>query len=189
MNQALVLLLVVSAFATGMGVAVARAARRDRRPLNHRPGTRRILLPFAGTSISRRALEAAVRLARAEDATIMPTFLAQVPRRLPLDAPLPNQCLRSMPVLEAIEQLAIAQGVKVDARVGRGRSYRDALNRLLAEQPVDRIIISATADPRPGLTDADLQWLLQKVPAEILILRPAREDLRLISGDAIQGHF
>ena len=33
---------------------------------------RRILLPFTGSAISRRAFEAAVRLARVEDATIMP---------------------------------------------------------------------------------------------------------------------
>jgi nucleotide-binding universal stress UspA family protein len=152
-------------------------------------GTRRILLPFSGTSISRRALDAAVRLARAEDAVIMPAFLATVPRTLPLAAPLPRQCLRSMPVLEAIEQRAIAEGVAVDSRVARGRSYRDALRKLIAEEPVDRIIVSATVNPRTGLTDSDIRWLLQKAPAEVLILRPDIEDRRTISADAIQGHF
>src|SRR5947199_7929066 len=98
----------------------------------------------------------------------MPAFLAQVPRRLPLDAPLPSQCLRSMPLLEAIEQKALAQGVKVDSRVGRGRTYRDALRRMIAEEPVDRIIVSTTGQPRTGLSDSDLQWLLQQAPAEIV---------------------
>jgi len=42
----------------------------------------RILLPFTGGAISRRALDAALRLARAEDATLMPAFLATVPRHL-----------------------------------------------------------------------------------------------------------
>ena len=47
----------------------------------------------------------------------MPAFLARVPRTLPLDAPLPAQCLQAMPLLEAIEQRASTQGVAVDARI------------------------------------------------------------------------
>jgi hypothetical protein len=52
-----------------------------RRPARERPsGVRRILLPFTGQAISRRSFEAAIRLAKAENATIMPAFLARVPR-------------------------------------------------------------------------------------------------------------
>ena len=50
----------------------------------------RILLPFTGTAISRRSLDAALRLARAENATLVPAFLATVPRHLPLDAAVPT---------------------------------------------------------------------------------------------------
>jgi hypothetical protein len=150
---------------------------------------RRILLPFTGTSISRRSLEAAIRLARAEDAIIMPAFLANVPRHLPIDAPLSAQCLQAMPLLEAIEQKAIAAGVQVDARVGRGRSYRDALRHVIAAEPVDRIIVSASANPRTGLNAQDLQWLLSKVPSEVLILRPGPADERTVTADGIAGHF
>lgn len=150
---------------------------------------RRILLPFTGVSISRRSLEAAVRLARAEDATIMPTFLATVPRHLPLDAALPKQCLQAMPLLEAIEQKAIREGVRVDARVGRGRSYRDALRHVLDAEPVDRVIVSATSDPRTGLDPRDLSWLLARVPAEVMILRPGQTDERRITAEGIRGHF
>jgi nucleotide-binding universal stress UspA family protein len=175
-------LVVVAALAFGAGAWMARAtaAFRTRARDAPPPGPRRILLPFTGTSISRRSFDAAMRLARAEDATIMPALLAQVPRQLPFDAPLPNLCLRSMPLLEAIEQRAIAQGVAVDSRVSRGRSYRDALRRLVAEEPVDSIIISATGRPRTGLSESDLQWLLQKAPAEILILRPDMRDRRVV---------
>jgi hypothetical protein len=150
---------------------------------------RRILLPFTGTSISRRSLEAAVRLARAEDAIIMPTFLATVPRHLTIDAPLSAQCLQAMPLLEAIEQKAIAAGVHVDARVGRGRSYRDALKHVIDAEPVDRIIVSASTNPRRGLNAQDLQWLLAKAPTEVLILRPGPDDASTITAATIAGHF
>jgi len=149
---------------------------------------RRILLPFSGQAISRRSFEAAVRLAKAENAIIMPAFLATVPMNLPLEIALPVQSARGMPLLEAIEQRATAQGVPVDSRVSRGRSARDALRKLIEQEHFDRIIVSADEDPR-GLTYEDLRWLLERVPAEILILRPAPEDTRQISLDAVGGHF
>ena len=111
---------------------------------------RRILLPFTGQAISRRSFEAAVRLAKAENAVIMPAFLATVPMNLPLDTALPVQCGRGMPLLEAIEQRATAQGVPVDSRVSRGRSSRDALRKLIEQEHFDRIIVSADEDPHSG---------------------------------------
>lgn len=189
MTWLLVVLILVPALAVGLagGWWLPPHGRRPRAQVV--PGDRRILLPFTGTSISRRSLEAAVRLARAENATIMPAFLANVPRHLPIDAPLPAQCLQAMPLLEAIEQKAIAAGVAVDARVGRGRSYRDALRHVIDAEPVDRIIVSASTNPRTGLNAQDLQWLLTKVPSEVLILRPGPEDDRTVSADSIAGHF
>jgi acyl-CoA synthetase (NDP forming) len=46
--------------------------------------------------------------------------------------------------------------------VARGRSYRDALRRLLDQEHFDRIIVSATESPRLGLTSDDLKWLLKR---------------------------
>ena len=173
----------------GMGLAAGfwllphggRAARDRPRPV------RRILLPFTGQAISRRAFDAAVRLAKAENATIMPAYLARVPRNLPLEAPLPAACAVGMPLLDAIEQGASSQGVEVDARVARGRTYRDALRHLVEQERFDRIIISATDSPRHGLTSADLEWLLERVPAEVMILRPAPDDTLVISTNGRQG--
>jgi hypothetical protein len=86
-----------------------------------------------------------------------------------------------MPMLEAIEQRAAAQGVAVDARVERGRSYRHALERLLDAEPVDRVVVPAHANGGEGLSGDDLVWLLRRVPAEVLILRPAPDDERRLS--------
>jgi hypothetical protein len=154
-----------------------------------KPGGGSILLPFTNQAISRRAFEAAIRLAQAEESTLMPAFLARVPRNLPLDSPLPAACNVGMPLLEAIEQRATAEGVPVDARVSRGRTYRDALQRLLEQERFDRVIVSAVNNPRQGLSNDDLAWLLRTVPAEVLILRPAPDDARRISASALGGHF
>lgn len=188
--SAIVIVLVAIA-AAAVGVAAGYwLPPHGRRPRGERPlAVRRILLPFTGQDISRRAFEAAVRLAKAEDATIMPAFLARVPRTLPLDSPLPAQCANGMPLLEAIEQRAAAQGIPVDSRIARGRTYRDALRRLLEQETFDRIIVSATESPRTGLSSEDLEWLLERVPAEVLILRPAPGDTRRISAAGVAGHF
>jgi nucleotide-binding universal stress UspA family protein len=185
--------LIVLGVAAGLaaGVALGRwHAPQHRARRAARPETlRRILLPFTGASISRRAFDAAVRLARVENATLMPCYLATVPLNLPLDAALPAQCTRAMPLLETIEQRGTELGVNVDSRIIRGRTYRDALRRLLDEEHVDRVIVSATTDSRAGLSSDDLEWLLEKVPAEVLILRPDPEDHRAVTAAAVAGHF
>ena len=111
--------------------------------------THQILLPFTGQSISRRALDAALRLAKAEDAVLMPAYLAVVPSYMPLDAAVPRQASKSMPLLEAIEQRAAAQRIPVDSRIERGRSYRHALLRLLEEENFDRVVVPRRRSPAP----------------------------------------
>ncbi len=187
--------IVIVIVAALVGVALGVAAGywlppHGRRPRADRPASvRRILLPFTGQAISRRSFEAAVRLAKAENATIMPAFLARVPRQLPIDSAVPGQCADAMTLLETIEQKAARQGVAVDARVGRGRTYRDALRRLLDEEHFDRVIVSATESSEAGLSPDDLEWLLERVPAEVLILRPAPDDTRRIAANGLSGHF
>ena len=167
----------------GPGTAgAAQRAHEDQR-------AERILLPFTNQAISRRAFEAAIRLAKVDGATVVPAFLARVPRNLPIESPLPAACEIGMPLLEIMEQRFTAAGVPVDARVSRGRTYRDALARLLKQERFDRVIVSATDSPRTGLSRDDLGWLLQSVPAEVLILRPAPDDDRRISAAGVRGHF
>lgn len=156
------------------GYLIARSRLRGRRS-ERAQAVHQILLPFTGTSISRRAVDAALRLARAEGATLMPAYLASVPKQLPLDCAIPAEAAKAMPMLEAIEQRAAAQGVAVDARIERGRSYRHALGRLLDAESFDRVVVPASPGAA-GFSGEDLVWLLEKAPAEVLILRPGPED-------------
>lgn len=119
----------------------------------------------------------------------MPAFLATVPRTLSLESALPRQAEVGMPLMEVLEQRAVAAGVAVDSRVERGRTYRHALTRLLEREQFDRVIVSATNDPRVGLSGEDILWVLRNAQAEVLILRPAPEDTRTVSAAKIKGHF
>jgi hypothetical protein len=158
-------------------VAVTLVNSRGRRPAHVPvPSTRRILFPFIGGALSRRALDAALRLASAEEATVVPIFLARVPLHLPLDAPLPHQSGIAIPLQEAIEQRATAFGVPVDARIERGRSYRHALRQTIEHERYDRIVIAAAAHGHRGFDADDVAWLLDHAPGEIVVLRPSKEE-------------
>jgi len=136
----------------------------------------RILFPFVAAALSRRALDAALRLARAEHAVLLPVFLAQVPRWLQLDAPLPRQANSAVASQEAIEQRAASFGVSVDARLERGRTARHALMRTIECERYDRIVIAAAAPGAPGFEPDDVAWLLANAPGEIVVVRPDHAD-------------
>jgi nucleotide-binding universal stress UspA family protein len=175
-------ILILAALVLGLigGFYFAKTRHNGGKPAAESDAVHHILLPFTGTEISRRAVDAALRLARAEGATLMPAYLAAVPKSLPLDCPIPREAEQAMAMLEAIEQRAVAKGVPVDARIERGRTYRHALARLLSEEEFDRVVVSAGATGTHGLSGDDLVWLLERAPAEVMILRPGPDDHRMV---------
>ena len=174
------ILVVVALVLGGVGGFWLAKSRHSRKAPAEPEAVHHILLPFTGVEISRRAVDAALRLSRAEGATLMPAYLAEVPKSLPLDCSIPVEAGKAMAMLEAIEQRAVAKGVPVDARIERGRTYRHALARLLSEEDFDRVVVSAGATGTQGLSGDDLVWLLERAPAEVMILRPGPEDHRMV---------
>ena len=106
---------------------VVRSGVRLRRP---RAGVRRVLVPFTGGTLDPTVLDAAIRLAQAEDATLVPAYLLLVPLQYAEDSPLRDEVAVAMPLLEAVEHAALRAGVPVDARIEKGRSPTHALRRL-----------------------------------------------------------
>jgi hypothetical protein len=153
-------------------VTLAWLNLRGRAPSRAPAGdARRILFPFVANALSQGALDAALRLARAEDATLVPVFLARVSMQLPLETPLPRQCNLAIPLQEAIEHRATAFGIPVDARIEQGRNYRHALRQMIAHERFDRIVMAAAANGGPGFHADDVGWLLENAPGEIVVLR------------------
>jgi hypothetical protein len=164
--------MIVAVIAAAALLAVALAVtllRRRKVPLS--AGPRRILFPFTGHALSQSALDAALRLARAEHATLVPVFLARVPMQLPLDSPLPRQCTAGLPLLETIEQRAASAGVPVDSRIDRGRTLRHAMREAIEHERFDRLVVAAG----DGFDSGDVAWLLDHAPGEVVIIRPAGE--------------
>jgi nucleotide-binding universal stress UspA family protein len=144
-----------------------------RRPREGGASGRRILFPFIGSTISHRTLEAALRLARAQDAVLVPAYLATIPHHLSLDSPAPlRESEAAVPLLELIEQRATREGVPVDSRIERGRSPRHALTTLIQSESYDTLVVPANTSATDGFDPADVAWLLENAPGEVLVLRP-----------------
>jgi hypothetical protein len=158
-----------------VGAAVALVAVRRRRGADESPPAHRILFPYLGSQLSTRALDAALRIARFEQATLVPVYLVPVPMARSLDSPIPRECAVAFELQEAIEQRASAAGIAVDARIVRGRTVRHALRELLAEERYDRLVVAAGTAHTDGLSAADVAWLLEHAPGEVAVVRPADE--------------
>jgi hypothetical protein len=137
-----------------------------------KPGDRRVLVPFTRGTLDPRVLQAAIRIAHAEDATLVPAYLLLVPLQYAEDSPLTDDVARALPLLEAVEHAAHRAGVPVDARIEKGRTPIHALRRLWDVEDFDRVVAPATTDGR-GFSSRDLTWILEHAPAETVVLRPA----------------
>jgi hypothetical protein len=168
-----ILAVVLAAALAALAVAFGLRERDRRTSKLSTPSPARILFPFIGDVISQRGLDAALRLARIDGATLVPVFLARVPLHLPLDAALPAQCDGALPLLEAIEQRAVRSGVAVDSRIERGRSYRHAIRQLIEHERFDAVVVTAADSGSAGLLPDEISWLLEHVPGEIIVIRPA----------------
>ena len=153
--------LVVAAAVAGI------AARRRGRPRAAYAGTRRVLVPFSGV-LDPVVLDAAIRIARADEAVLVAAYLLVVPLQYPEDSARKDQVAVAMPLLEAVEHAALRARVPVDARIEKGLSLTHALRRLWDVERFDRVVAPAT-----GFSPKELTWILTHAPFETIVLRPA----------------
>ena len=163
---------VISLAALVVVLAAALAVRSGVRFRRPKPGARRILVPFTDGTLDPTVLAAAIRLAQAEQATLVPAYLLLVPLRYSEDSPLRDDIAVAMPLLEAVEHAALRAGVPVDARIEKGRSPSHALRRLWEVERFDRILAPAPANGNGGFSAKEVAWILANSPAETIVLKP-----------------
>jgi hypothetical protein len=163
-----VVIVLALAAAVAVGVAVARL-RPHRRPAY--AGKGRILVPFSG-ALDPVVLDAAIRVARAEQAELVAAYLLVVPLQYPEDSAQKEKVAVALPLLEAVELAALRAGVPVDARIEKGRSLTHALRRLWEVERFERIVA-----PASGFTPKELAWILTHAPTETIVLRPSPVDV------------
>jgi nucleotide-binding universal stress UspA family protein len=163
--------IVLAAVLVAVLLAIAIREFRAHGPRHLTPSSTRILFPFVAQGLSQRGLDAALRIARNEDATLVPVFLARVPMNLPLDTSLPRECEAGLPLLEVVEQRALVAGVAVESRIERGRSVRHALEELARHEKFDTMVVAAVDATEAGFHPDDIGWLLSHIDGEIIVIR------------------
>jgi hypothetical protein len=158
--------------ALALAVAAVFLQRRPPKRLPAPTSAPRILVPFSG-SLDPTVLDAAIRIASAEDAVLVTAYLLIVPLRYAEDSPLRDEVKIAMPLLEAVEHAALRAGVPVDARIEKGRTATHALRKLWEVERFDRIVAPAPASGRGTFTEKELAWMLTHAPTETLVLKPA----------------
>lgn len=163
------ILILAFAFTTALlGLALAREVFRRR----ERGADETLLFPFDPATFSQEALERSIRIAKASSATLLPAYLAVVPLRVSLDAPLRRHADRAIELLERIEIEASRRGVPVDGSIESGRTRRHALSRLVELRKPDQAIIAAAANGRQGFSPDDIAWFLDRVECGVVVLKP-----------------
>jgi len=168
----IVLVIVLAALVVVLAAALIVRTRPPRRRAGA-AGARRILVPFSGASLDPTVLRAAIRIAKAEEAVLVPAYLLVVPLEYPEESPLQKEVAIAMPLLEAVEHAALRAGVPVDARIEKGRTATHALRRLWETEHFDRLVVPARAGGHDGFDPKELSWLLTNAPTETLVLRPS----------------
>jgi hypothetical protein len=154
-------------------VALSWVLRRRIRAVAAPPDAPRILVPFVGV-LDQVVLDAAIRIAKAQNAVLVAAYLLVVPLQYPEESARKEEVGIALPLLEAVEHAALRKGVAVDARIEKGRSPTHALRRLWEVEQFDRIIApAANGASRGGFTVKELSWILGHAPAETIVLKPA----------------
>lgn len=162
-------LIAVFALSTALlGFVLVRETRRHRREAD---SGETLLFPFDFSTFSQDAFERSLRIARSSGATLLPAYLAVVPLRASLDAPLPRHAERAVPMLDRIELEASRSGVRVDASIESGRSLRHALSRTIETRHPDQAIIAAASAGRGGFRPEDIAWFLDRVECGVVVLK------------------
>src|SRR5690242_5916434 len=125
-----------------------------------------------GDVVAHTALDAALRLARAEGATLVSVYIVTLPLDRSLADATPEARERAQPALRLIEQRARRLKVPVETRVEVGRTARHVLHDLIGHELADRIVVPAATKSSDGFSPEDIGWLLDQGSEEIVVLRP-----------------
>ncbi|PYT09487.1 MAG: hypothetical protein DMF49_01960 [Acidobacteria bacterium] len=116
-------------------------------------------------------MELACRLGAEQGATIMLAYVIEVPRTLPLTAPLAGPEQTAGAALGRAEEIVRLHGLEPQRHVARARVAGEEIVRLARESAADLIVMGIR--PRIGLRDEILgrtsDTVLRRAPCEVLL--------------------
>lgn len=147
-----------------IGQAVAKAHRSV-------DAIKRILVPTSGMVYSERGVELACRLGFDQKAEIILTYVIEVPRTLPLNAPLADAEAKAREALDRAQQIVLLHELEPTPLVERAREASEGIIRAAKDHQVDLIVLGmrtslATTQTLFGRTT---EILVKRAPCEVII--------------------
>lgn len=132
---------------------------------------KRILVPTSGTTYAEKAVELACRLGSEQKAEIVLTYVLEIPRTLPLDAPSPEAEKEGNDALERGKEIVESHHLTSILRLERAREAGEGVVKVAKDNDVDVIVLGM----RPTWHGGQNIWgrttdiLLRKAPCEVII--------------------
>ena len=144
------------------------AAAKARRAVG---AIKKILVPTSGTFYSERGIELACRLGEEQKAEIYLVTVLEVPRTLPLEAPMPEAEAQAEDIIKEGETIVNLRGLQVKGEVRRGRIAGEEIIRVAKEREVDLIVmgIRSQVTMAQDILGRDSDLVLRRAPCEVIL--------------------
>jgi APA family basic amino acid/polyamine antiporter len=133
----------------------------------------RILVPMKLGDVGEEMAATAVALAKARDAFVEALFVVRVPRRFPLEGPLPTDVeRRALASLEEARLLGEDHGVAVTTEIVRARDIGSAVIAEAERRGIDLIVLGSAPRWRrqSRFFSPTVDYILRRAPCEVLVV-------------------
>ncbi len=131
---------------------------------------KRILVPTSGMPYSEKGIELACRLGTEQEAEIVLTYVLEIPRTLPLNAPIPEAEKEANEALKRGKEIVELHNLIPILRLERAREAGEGIVKVAKDNDVDVIVLGI----RPTWRGSQNIWgkttdiLLRKAPCEVV---------------------
>jgi len=148
--------------------AIPLAAAKARRAVG---AIKKILVPTSGTLYSERGIELACRLGEEQKAEVYLVNVIEVPRTLPLEAPLPDAEIKAKDIIKRGEEIVTLRGLPVKGEVKRGRVAGEEIIRVAKDWEADLIVMGIRSEIRMAqeILGRTSDLVLRRTPCEVIV--------------------
>ena len=148
--------------------AIPLAAAKARRAVG---AIKKILVPTSGTTYSELGIELACRLGQEQKAEIYLVNVIEVPRTLPLEAPMPEAETNAEDIIKRGETIVSLRGLQGKGEVRRGRVAGEEIIRVAKDWDADLIVMGIRAEIRMAqeILGRTSDLVLRRAPCEVIV--------------------
>jgi nucleotide-binding universal stress UspA family protein len=154
--------------------AIPQAAAKARRAAG---AIKKILVPTSGTLYSERGIELACRLGGEQKAEIYLVTVLEVPRTLPLEAPMPEAEVQAKDIIKRGEEIVSLRGLPAKGEVKRGRVVGEEIIRAAKDWEADLIVMGIRSEIRMAqeILGRTSDLVLRRAPCEVILNKLSAE--------------